>query len=149
MSSICRILLIISAVAIALIVRKFMEMTNSLPVPEFETDRYWGRGNASDYQATDEIRAQEVFYTDEQIARVRSKLNETINFLRPLEDVDSEYGMNTYQLHGLLEYWRDDYLPRFNERQLFINSLPHFLTHLNGLVWHQQHPGCASLTLFS
>lgn len=111
-----------------------MEVTKSLPAPEFETDRYWGRGSASDYQPTDEIRAQEVFYTDEQIARVRSKLNETINFLRPLEDVDTEYGMNTYQLHDLLEYWRDDYLPRFNERQLFINSLPHFLTHLNGLV---------------
>lgn len=140
MSSICRISLIISVVAIALIASKLYAVTNSLPVPEFETDRYWGRGNASDYQASDEIRAQEVFYTDEQVDRIRSKLNETINFLRPLEDVDHEYGMNTYQLHSILEYWRDDYLPRFNERQEYLNSIPHFLTHLQGSVGGIQCP---------
>lgn len=136
MSPICRILLIISAIATALIARKLYEATKSLPVPEFETDRYWGRGDANDYQPSDEIRAQEVFYTDEQIARVRSKLNETINFLRPLEDVDNEYGINTYRLHTILEYWRDDYLLRFNETQQFFNSVPHFLTHLHGLVYN-------------
>lgn len=134
MSSICRILLIISAVAIALIINKLYDATKSSPMPEFELDKYWGRGNASDYQKTDEIRAQEVFYTDEQIEHVRSKLNGTINFLRPLEDVDNEYGINTYELHSILEYWRDDYLPRFNKRQQLINSIPHFLTHLHGLV---------------
>lgn len=132
MSSICRILLIISAFAIALIATKLYEVTKSMPVPEYQADRYWGRGNASDYQPTDEIRAQEVFYTDEQIAHVRSKLNETINYLRPLEDVDNEYGMNTYQLYSILEYWRDDYLPRFTERLQFLNSIPHYLTHLHG-----------------
>lgn len=135
MSSICRILFILSAIAFALFVHKLYDVTKSLPTPEFDIDNYWGRGNASEYQASDEIRAQEIFYTDVQIARVRSKLNETINFLRPLEDIDHGYGMNTYQLHRILEYWRDDYLPRFAERQQFLNSIPHYLTHLHGFVF--------------
>lgn len=134
MSIIFRYLLFISVVAIALTVNKLYDAAKSLPVPEFDTNRYWGRGSGNDYQPTDEIRAQEVFYTDEQIQRIRSKLGEKINFLRPLEDLDHEYGMNTYQLHSILEYWRDDYLPRFNETQTFLNSVPHFLTHLHGSV---------------
>lgn len=146
MSFVCRLLLLFSVVAIALIVNKVYEVTKSLPVPQFETDKFWGRGNASDYSPFDEIRGQEVYYTDEQIARVRSQLNGTINYLRPLEEVGYEYGMNTYQLQIILEYWRDNYLPRFNERQEYLNSLPHYLTHLHGLVsrWLISQPKCVN-----
>lgn len=51
---------------------------------------------------------------------------------QPLDDVGFEYGVNAIGFQRFLSYWADDYLPRWTQRQDFLNSFPQFTTEIQG-----------------
>lgn len=132
MSSIHRILSMILFVIAAMAITKIHQKIKPLPVPEFQTNKYWGHGDGVNHKDKEEIVAQEVFYTKEKVNQLRVKLNETLTFVEPLENTRYEYGMNIDDLQKIIQYWRDDYLLRFDERLKFLNSIPHFVTEIQG-----------------
>lgn len=127
-----RIILFLTALVIALTASKIYQIVRPLGVPEFQTDDYWGSGSPSAYTDNNEIKPQEIFYTETQLNKIRTRLNETINFLRPLEGTFDEYGINTVELQKILNYWKDSYLSKWDERQAFLNKFPHFITEIQG-----------------
>lgn len=55
----------------------------------------------------------------------------------PLENVNFEYGFNTNYLKKVVEFWKTKY--NWREREIFLNSFPHFKTYVDGLDLHFIH----------
>lgn len=53
---------------------------------------------------------------------------------RPLEGIQSEYGMNTIYLENILDYWVNKY--DFKKREERLNKFPRFKTKIQGLDIH-------------
>lgn len=120
------------AIAVAGIAYGYIKLTKPLPAPDLDYNQYWGRGEESPYKEDVSIKGQEIFYDDSTIDRLRARLNETINFHAPLEGIDNEYGINANRMVSFVKYWKDDYMKRWPQRLEFLNSLPHFLTEIQG-----------------
>lgn len=74
-----------------------------------------------------------------QIDDLKIHLERPIRLTEPLENVGFQYGINTNKLKTLVRYWRNDYLPRWNERQAFLNRFPQFKVQVQGLQIHYIH----------
>lgn len=131
------IFLIILALGIGLLYSQYRSMSAPLPMPDLDFDAYWGPGLRADHKATKDIRSVEIRYlTDagKPIEKLQRKLNQSLVLHPPLEGVGFEYGVNTASFLDFVKYWRDDYLPRWEEREKFLNQFPHFTTEIQGYV---------------
>lgn len=109
--------------------------TKSLPVPKVDVDEYWGRGRKEDHVIDESVRSFHIDYPKERIDELKTKLNEKRTFTPPLEGTAlHSYGMDTNKLQVLIKYWRDEYLPKWDDRLKLFNSLPHFKTNIQGYV---------------
>lgn len=127
-----RITLFVITLLVAVGYYKFHELTKPLPPPKINVNEYWGPG-VEDIQSTDTKPIQQkVLYSDQTITELRTKLNATLNLHPPLEGAAFTYGMNSEKLTEIVNYWRDDYLPRWKEREAFLNTLPHYLVNIQG-----------------
>lgn len=114
---------------------KFRTITAPLPLPDLDADAYWGPGLRADHKASKEIKPVEHRYlTDvsKPIEKLQRKLNQTVVLHPPLEGVGFEYGVNTAWFLEFIKYWRDDYLPRWEERETVLNQFPQFTTEIQG-----------------
>lgn len=68
------------------------------------------------------------------IKRLTNKLNDglTESITEPLEDTAFEYGFNSKSLKEVLTYWKDQYLPKWGEREKFLNQYKHYTTQVQG-----------------
>lgn len=108
--------------------------TKSNARPQFDVNEYWGPSKSRNVSVEDEtIRNFKIEYPQEKIIELKRKLSEKYEFSPPLEGTKGhEYGMNSNRLQEYIRYWRDDYLPRWDERLKLLNSLPHFKTNIQG-----------------
>lgn len=123
---------VILAISIAAVAYIYHKLTKPLPVPDLDYNEYWGRGDGIQYRVDTSIKPQEIYYDDETINNLRSRLNETIKFHAPLEGINHEYGLNANKMVSFVKYWKNDYMNRWPERLAFLNSIPHFLTEIQG-----------------
>lgn len=123
---------IIFAIAIAGIAYGYFKLTKPLPAPDLDYNQFWGRGDEALYKEDTSIKPQEIFYEDATINNLIVRLNESIKFHAPLEGIDHQYGINANKMVSFIKYWRENYMKRWPERQKFLNSLPHFLTEIQG-----------------
>lgn len=73
------------------------------------------------------------------IKKLKTRLDDAGPFTEPLEDVAFEYGFNSKRLQEVLDYWKNSYLPKWTERQEFLNQFPQFKTQIQGLNIHFLH----------
>lgn len=125
---------IFAAILVAGIAYAYFKISKPLPAPDLDYNQYWGRGeeNQHPYKEDQSIKAQEIFYEDATIDKLRARLNETIHFHAPLEGIDNEYGINANRMVSFIKYWKDNYMKRWPQRLEFLNSLPHYLTEIQG-----------------
>lgn len=127
--------LLVLTVVFALGYKKFIDITGPLPLPDFDTDAYWGPGLKSDHKPSENVVPFTIDYTKapgNPIAQLKQTLNKTL-FLHPaLEGVGFEYGVNSGGLSFIVKDWRDDYLPRWEQREKFLNQFPQFKTEIQG-----------------
>lgn len=137
MGKVCLLLSALAVVGVGLAAQHFWTITRPVPAPQMRIDEYWGRGTFDAAHENLAIEAQEIYYSPETIARLHAKLNETLPLHGPLEGMKHahEYGLNPNTLRQLVEHWRDEYLPRWTERQAFLNSVPHFKTEIQGYIY--------------
>lgn len=103
-----------------------------LPAPKIELDKYWGPSSQANQPKSNEIKPFKIEYTADVIAKLQKRLSEPIDFVEPLENVGFRYGFHKTKLIEMIKFWRDDYLPRWNERQQYLNSLPQYVTEVQG-----------------
>jgi len=118
---------------------KFNEWTKALPLSKFDTNKFWGKGDASKYKPNTSIKPFKIQIENEVIADLQKQLNRSLKLAEPLEEVKFQYGFNGDALQQIVDYWRDDYLPRWNEREEYLNSLPQYTTEIQGLRIHFIH----------
>ncbi|XP_055376706.1 juvenile hormone epoxide hydrolase 1-like [Condylostylus longicornis] len=121
---------------IAIIYQGYVYISKPLDVPTFDLNEFWGPGSKLEYKEDPTIVSNKIHYPDEVIEDLRKQLNRTWIYHDPLENVGFEYGFNTNKLKDVIKYWRDDYLPRWRERESFLWSLPHLTTEIQGLRIH-------------
>lgn len=113
----------------------FQVLNGPLPPPKIDIAKYWGPSSQANKVVKSEVKPFTVDYSADVITNLRNRLSEPLNLVEPLENVGFRYGFDKYKLEELIKYWRDDYLPRWNERQKFLNSFPQFTTTIQGLVF--------------
>lgn len=116
----------------------YNEFAKNLPPPKIDVNEFWGASSLEKSPQDDSIRNFKISFPTDKIEKLREKL-EIDEFTPPLENVAFEYGFNSNRLKEILKYWRDDYLPRWSEREKFLNQLPQFKTKIQGLDIHYIH----------
>ncbi|XP_026496409.2 juvenile hormone epoxide hydrolase-like isoform X2 [Vanessa tameamea] len=102
-------------------------------MPKLDLYRWWGDGDKPN-QEDETIRPFKIVFNDTMIDDLKMRLRNRRPYTRPLEGMQSEYGMNTIYLEKLLKYWQDEY--RFKERADLLNRFPHYKTRVQGLDIH-------------
>ncbi|SPP73666.1 juvenile hormone epoxide hydrolase 2 [Drosophila guanche] len=144
MSVTVKILVLVLAIGGALVYRNVSQLWGDLPAPKLDTQQWWGdAAQPKDYAAylanNSEVIGNRLSYPEKTITDLFGRLNRTLRLTPPLEGVAFEYGFNTNYLKEVVEYWRDDYLPRWREREVFLWQFNHFTTDIQGLRMHFLH----------
>lgn len=127
------------ALAIAFAYQTYRDLSKPFPRPELDLNEYWGRGDAKNYKEDKTIKPFKISYSAEVIKRLTDKLDDAQAFTEPLEGAAFEYGFNTRHLQAVLNYWKGQYLPKWSERERFLNQFPQYTTQLQGLNIHFIH----------
>lgn len=105
-----------------------------LSTPELDVNQYWGpsaRKNRADSPA---IRPFKIEYSEDIIGNLRKRLDDAkyVQLVEPLEGVGFRYGFHKRKIEEVIKYWSDNYLPRWQQRQQYLNSFPHYKTEVQG-----------------
>lgn len=101
--------------------------------PELDLQRWWGHGERP-REEDKSIRPFTIDFNDTMIQDLKARLRNRRPFTKPLEGIQSEYGMNTIYLETVLEYWINKY--DFKKRAELLNKFQHFKTRIQGLDLH-------------
>jgi len=104
------------------------------PVPELKST-WWGAGQPR--KLDESIRSFKVNISDDILHDLQIRLDLHSHLTSPLENVNFEYGFNTNYLKKVVEFWKTKY--NWREREVFLNSFPHFKTYVDGLDLHFIH----------
>lgn len=99
-------------------------------VPEMDLEKNWGDNRTS---ASEEIVPFKIQNVTDIIDDLRQRLSVPLDLQKPVLNTNFEYGFNSEYLEKLVDYWRDDYLARWDERQAFLNQFPQFTTVIQAL----------------
>ncbi|XP_022226072.2 juvenile hormone epoxide hydrolase 2 [Drosophila obscura] len=144
MSVTVKILVLVLAIGGGLVYKNVSQLWGDLPAPKLDAQQWWGdEAQPKDYAAylanSSEVIGNRLSYPEKTIKDLLTRLNRTLRLTPPLEGVAFEYGFNTNYLKEVVEYWRDDYLPRWREREVFLWQFNHFTTDIQGLRMHFLH----------
>lgn len=107
--------------------------TKTYSRPRLDLNTYWGPCKKEDAVKDESIRHFQIEYPTEQIDEIKRKLAEKYVFTAPMEDArDHEYGLDSNRLQEYIQYWRDEYMPKWDERLKMFNAFPHFKTNIQG-----------------
>ncbi|XP_065092832.1 juvenile hormone epoxide hydrolase-like [Ochlerotatus camptorhynchus] len=124
---------------VAVLVKVYFDLSAPAQVPDIDFGEYWGPGDAKNYKENVIVNPFKLAYGEEVIGKLKSKLEDVPNLAEPLEGAAFQYGFNSKRLREILDYWRTDYLGRWNERQEYLNKFPQFKTQIQGLDIHFLH----------
>lgn len=68
---------------------------------------------------------------------MRNRLTKVKSPVKPLENINFEYGFNSDHLTKIINYWSNNY--NWTARQAYLNALPQFKTNIYGLDVHFIH----------
>ncbi|XP_023160354.1 juvenile hormone epoxide hydrolase 1 [Drosophila hydei] len=141
MSPVTRLLVLLLAIGGGMFYKRLNQLWGDLPPPTLDAQQWWGdEEQPKDYEAylsnTSEVIGNRLLYPETTIQDLIKQLNRTLRLTPPLEGVAFEYGFNSDYLKELVAYWRDDYLPRWREREVFLWQFNHFTTEIQGLRMH-------------
>lgn len=128
----CCLQLILFAIPVYLGYRIYKFLYKKHKLPNLNYDEYWGEG-LQDSVPDDTVYPYKIVFAPQKIDELKRKLSDDYEFTPTLEGAPPlEYGINVDYLKKTIQYWRDDYLPRWQEREKFFNQLPHFQTRIQG-----------------
>ncbi|XP_064543009.1 juvenile hormone epoxide hydrolase 1 [Drosophila montana] len=107
--------------------------------PDLDNNEYWGPKLKGSYQENKAVSPYDISVAPEVIADLKAQLERPLKLQEPLEGVGFEYGFNAKELNKVVKYWRDSYLPKWNEREQLLKKFKHFQTEIQGLRIHFIH----------
>ncbi|XP_046395927.1 juvenile hormone epoxide hydrolase 1-like [Ischnura elegans] len=113
----------------------YNKLTSTPPVPTLE-EKWWGKG--SNVADDSKITPFSITVPPKVIENLNARLEVALETLTPpLYDINFEYGFNTATLRKVIEFWRNKY--DWKRQEKFLNSVPHFKTVISGLSIHFIH----------
>ncbi|GBP32305.1 Juvenile hormone epoxide hydrolase [Eumeta japonica] len=101
--------------------------------PTLDMNEWWGPEHLKTVR-DESVKPFKVNFTPDMVKDLKERLSKARKWTPPLEGVAFEYGFNSKVLEKVLDYWRNSY--KFEEREKFLNSYPHFTTSIQGLNMH-------------
>ncbi|XP_059057481.1 juvenile hormone epoxide hydrolase-like [Achroia grisella] len=101
--------------------------------PELDLQKWWGIGMKPREEDTS-IRIFNIDFNDTMIQDLKQRLRNHRPFTKPLDGIQSEYGINTKYLDTILSYWLERY--DFKKRAEHLNRYSHYKTRIQGLDIH-------------
>lgn len=130
-----QITLVAIAITIGVVYLKYDSISSPLPAPKFDVNAYWGPGKKEAHKEDKSIKPFKINYSDKVIHELSERINNSV-LPKPLEEVGFDYGVNSKRFSEFLNFWQNDYLPRWkSEREPFLNSLPQYTTQIQGYVF--------------
>ncbi|XP_063622120.1 juvenile hormone epoxide hydrolase-like isoform X1 [Cydia splendana] len=99
-------------------------------MPRLDQDLWWGKEPRPKEEDTS-IRPFKIEFNDTVIIDLKQRIKNRRPLTRPLDGIQSEYGINTIYLENLLTYWAEKY--DFKKRAELLNRFPHYKTKIQGL----------------
>ncbi|CRL02365.1 CLUMA_CG015094, isoform A [Clunio marinus] len=124
---------------IAFSYQAYRDITKPYPKPDLDVKEFWGPGDGKDYKELHQFKPFKISYSSEVIKRLMDRLDDVQVITDPLEDTAFEYGFNANRLREILSYWKGEYLPKWKEREAFLNQFPQYKTKIQGLDIHFIH----------
>lgn len=110
--------------------------TKPKPLPNIDTTKNWGSGEGETIVDSELIEDFAVDFESKEsrlIEFLRKTLeNGSVNAASPLNGIGFEYGVNSVGFNDFLDFWANNYLSRWSERQKFLNGFPQFTTEIQG-----------------
>ncbi|XP_072932654.1 juvenile hormone epoxide hydrolase-like [Epargyreus clarus] len=125
------IIVAIIAVILGFVINHYLQRVPD--VPKLDYQRWWSdsvRPSVED----ESIRPFKIEFNDTMVLDLKNRLKNRRPFRRPLDGMQSEYGINTIYLEKILDYWLKKY--DFKGRAERLNSFPHYKTRIQGLDIH-------------
>jgi juvenile hormone epoxide hydrolase len=117
----------------------YHEISKNILLPELDVHEYWGKRENLNLSKDESVRKFKINFPEDKIEKLRRRLEDAGPFAKPLEGVAFQYGFNSNKLQEILKYWKDEYLPKWSERQKHLNQFPQFKTKIQGLDIHFIH----------
>lgn len=111
----------------------------TVDAPQLDVNQYWGPSSRQNKQDSHQIAPFKIKYSADVIDNLRRRLSEPLTLQEPLEGANFRYGFHKNKLEQIVKFWRDDYLPRWEDRQKFLNSFPQYETQVQGMKIHFLH----------
>ncbi|XP_053604306.1 juvenile hormone epoxide hydrolase-like [Plodia interpunctella] len=101
--------------------------------PNLDFQRWWGIGPRPRQEDTS-VRTFHLDFNDTMVLDLKQRLRNRRPLTKPLEGVQSEYGMNTVYLETIITHWLERY--DFKKRAQLLNRFSHYKTRIQGLDLH-------------
>ncbi|ALC42559.1 Jheh3, partial [Drosophila busckii] len=137
--AICGVIIAVIAAFVGYGYLAFNELTRPLPRPQYDDNKYWGRGDIKHYKPDKQIREFKIDVPAAEIKELQEQLNRTLRLTEPLDGIAFQYGFNSNALQQFVDYWREKYLSKWTERQQYLNSMRQYTTEIQGLKIHFIH----------
>ncbi|XP_075165248.1 juvenile hormone epoxide hydrolase 2 [Haematobia irritans] len=134
-----RILIAAVCLGTAALFQNYRLLKQHIPPPKLDLNEYWGPGNGADYKEDTAVKAFDISTNPEIIKDLMNQLDRPLKLHEPLEGVAFEYGFNSNYLQKVIKYWRNEYLPKWSDRENFLKKFNHFQTQIQGLKIHFMH----------
>uniref|UniRef100_A0A1A9WPB5 Epoxide hydrolase n=1 Tax=Glossina brevipalpis TaxID=37001 RepID=A0A1A9WPB5_9MUSC len=139
-----RILMVFLVIVFGVILKHIFSSLAGVPAPHLPLNQWWGdEEEPIDWQAyldnSSEVVNNRILYEESIINDLKEQLSRPLDLTEPMKGVNFEYGFNTEALKSIIKYWRDEYLPRWREREIFLWQFNHFTTNIQGLQLHFLH----------
>uniref|UniRef100_A0A1A9UV51 Epoxide hydrolase n=1 Tax=Glossina austeni TaxID=7395 RepID=A0A1A9UV51_GLOAU len=111
------VIIVIISLGAAVIIKNYFFAAKHLPAPKLDLNKYWGPGSNALYKENTMVKSYDITVKSEVIEDLKAQLQRPLQLPEPLEDVDFEYGFNSYYLENVVKYWRDEYLVNWPKPQ--------------------------------
>lgn len=96
-------------------------------LPRLDPNEYWGSGSAEQYEPTAATHRFLIVNPIAKINALQQKLRENITV-----PVEFEGAIPASRLKSIINYWRDEYLPKWETRLARLNLFPQYTIEIQG-----------------
>lgn len=122
--------LLLAVIVTAISAGVYQIFLKPVKMPTIDYNVNWG--DDSKAQSDTGIKPFKVDFGPKVIDELKNELSRP-RYLEPsMKDTAFTYGFNSEAAENLIKYWRDNYLPKWNERQTLLNSFPQFTVTVQG-----------------
>ncbi|VVC28442.1 Epoxide hydrolase-like,Alpha/Beta hydrolase fold,Epoxide hydrolase, N-terminal [Cinara cedri] len=127
----------IAALTITVVALVVYRKTTDNVKPEVMTEDVWWGRQSEPTSIDAKVRPFQINITDKVTKDLKNRLSNIRPLVKPLENINFEYGFNSDHLMKIIDHWLNRY--DWTARQAYLNTMPQYKTRVYGLDLHFIH----------